>query len=54
VENLVLVLRPTGPEGSASTEYVWYASGGSRYVLNLGVRVELFNGNVHGCAAHGY
>jgi hypothetical protein len=54
VENLVLVLKPIGPEGSASTEYVWYTSGGSRYVLNLGVRVLLFDGVVNGCATHGY
>jgi hypothetical protein len=53
-ENLVLVLKPIGLDGTAATEYVWYTSGGSRYVLNLGVRVELFNGNVHGCATHGY
>lgn len=53
-ENLVLVLKPIGPEGTANTEYVYYSSGGTSYVLNLGVRVVLFNGNKHGCANHGF
>lgn len=50
-EDLVLVLRPTGPEGSAKTEIVYYTSGGTRYMLNLGAWVVLVgNGNLHGCA----
>jgi hypothetical protein len=40
-EDLVLVLKPLGPEGSATTEMVYYTSDGSRYTLNLGVWVVL-------------
>jgi len=53
-ENLVLVLKPTATEGSAETEYVYYTSAGRRYVLDLGVSVELFAGDKHGCATHGF
>jgi hypothetical protein len=44
--NLVLVLRATGgTEGTARTVVVDYQSGGSKYQLNFGVAIELFNGN---------
>jgi hypothetical protein len=49
VYNLVLVLKPSGTVGTATTEYVYYQSGGNSYLLNLGVSVKLFNGNQNGC-----
>jgi hypothetical protein len=49
VENLVIVLKPSGNEGTARTEYVYYRAGGTNYVLDLGASIQLFNGNEHGC-----
>jgi hypothetical protein len=49
VDNLVLVLKASGTEGTASTEDVYYTSGGTEYLLNLGVGIQLFNGNKRGC-----
>ena len=50
-EDLVLVLKPLGSEGIAKTEIVYYTSGGTRYMLNLGAWIVLVNnGNLHACA----
>jgi hypothetical protein len=49
VDNLVLVLKASGSEGTAKTEDVYYTSGGTEYLLNLGVGIQLFNGNKRGC-----
>jgi hypothetical protein len=49
VINLVLVLKPSGRDGTARTEYVYYHSGSTRYLLNMGVGIQVFNGNEHGC-----
>jgi hypothetical protein len=49
VDNLVLVLKASGTEGTARTEDVYYTSGGITYLLNLGVGIQLYNGNEHGC-----
>jgi hypothetical protein len=49
VDNLVLVLKASGTEGTARTEDVYYTSGGTEYLLNLGVGIQLFNGNKRGC-----
>jgi hypothetical protein len=52
--DLVLVLKPLGPEGTAKTEIVYYTSGATRYMLNLGAWIVLFNNdNLHGCAKVG-
>lgn len=50
-EDLVLVLKPIGPEGTARTEIVYYTSGSTRYMLDLGAWIVLLNDdNLHGCA----
>jgi hypothetical protein len=49
VYNLVLVLRPSGAQGTASSEDVNYQSGGTQYLLNLGIGIQLINGNQNGC-----
>jgi hypothetical protein len=40
VINLVLVLKPSGRDGTARTEYVYYQSGGTRYLLKMGVGIQ--------------
>jgi hypothetical protein len=42
--NLVLVLKPSGRKGTAKSERVYYHSGGTNYVLNLGVGIQIING----------
>ena len=49
VMNLVLVLKPSGRQGTASSESIYYHSGSSHYLLNPGVGIQLFNGDEHGC-----
>ncbi len=49
VMNLVLVLKPTGRQGTAKSEYIYYHSGATHYLLDLGVGIRLFNGNERGC-----
>ncbi len=41
--NLVLVLKPTGKQGAARSERIYYESGGTHYVLNLGVGIQVRN-----------
>jgi hypothetical protein len=49
VYNLILVLRPSGAQGTASSEDIYYQSGGTQYLLNLGIGIQLINGNQNGC-----
>lgn len=41
--NLVLVLKPSGRQGTASTEDVYYQSGGTHYLLDLAVAIQVRN-----------
>jgi hypothetical protein len=51
--NLVLVLRATGVEGKAKDVYIDYESGGTKYRLDFGVGIQMFNGSSHGCLTEG-
>jgi hypothetical protein len=46
--NLVLVLKPSGRQGTVRSEYIYYHSASTRYLLNPGVGIQLFNGDEHG------
>jgi hypothetical protein len=51
--DLVLVLRATGVQGKAKDVYLDYESGGTRYRLDFGVGIQMFNGNSRGCLTLG-
>jgi len=49
VVNLVLVLKPSGVVGTAKDVDVNYVSGGTHYLRDFGVTVQVYNGNQKGC-----
>ena len=49
VENLVLMLKPSGAVGTAKDVTLDYQSGGTRYRYDFQVGVIVYNGNSNGC-----
>lgn len=49
VENLVLVLKPSGTVGTAKNVTLDYQSGGTKYRYDFQVGVIVYNGNSNGC-----
>jgi hypothetical protein len=49
VENLVLVLKPSGAVGTANDVTLDYQSGGTKYRYDFQVGVIVYNGNSNGC-----
>ncbi len=41
--NLVLVLKPTGRQGTARSEHIYYQSDSTHYLLNLAVGIKVLN-----------
>jgi hypothetical protein len=51
VYNLVLLLQPTGHEGSVKDVYVDYQTGGTQYRYDMHFNIEVYSSTTSGCPA---